>query len=82
MSRFKTSKVITRENALERPEEWDYFADLELMKSRGSSAFKTCEYLTYVCDTHESLFFTCPPPQQLIPQAEHLTKLCRNWQQK
>ena len=56
MGQFKTSKVITPENALESPEEWDYFADLELMKSRGSSAFKTCEYFTYAYDKHESLF--------------------------
>ena len=56
MGRYKTSKVNTPENDLESPEEWDYFADLELMKSRGSSAFKTCEYFTYACDKHESLF--------------------------
>ena len=30
MGRFKTPKVIAPENALENPEEWDYFADLEL----------------------------------------------------
>ncbi len=49
MGRFKTPKVIAPENALESPEEWDYFADLEIMKSRGRSVFETCEHFTYTC---------------------------------
>ena len=37
MGRIKTPKVVAPVEALENPEEWSYFTDVELMKSRGNS---------------------------------------------
>ena len=50
MAWSKRARVISLVEALENPEEWDYFTDLELMKSRGSSVCITCEHFTYTCD--------------------------------
>ena len=82
MGRFKQPKVIAPVDALEDPEEWDYFTDLELMKSRGSSVCLTCEQFTYICNQSCVTLLTCPLHKRLIPQGEHLTKRCRNWQRK
>ena len=56
MDRIKTPKVVAPVEALEHPEEWSYFTNLELVKSRGSSVCLTCENFTYTCDNHASLF--------------------------
>ena len=82
MDRIKTPKVVAPVEALENPEEWSYFTDLELMKSRGSSICLTCEHFTYTCDKSCVTLLTCPLHQRLIPQGEHLTKRCLNWQKK
>ena len=82
MGRFNQPKVIAPVDALEDPEEWDYFTDLELMKPRGSSVCLMCEYFTYTCDKSCVTLLTCPLHKRLIPQGEHLTKRCRNWQRK
>ena len=50
MGRFQQPKVIAPVDALEDPKEWDYLADLELMKSRGNSVYLTLEHVTYICD--------------------------------
>ncbi len=81
MDRIKTPKVAPVES-LENPEEWSYFTDLELVKSRGSSVCLTCEHFTYTCDKSCVTLLTCPLHQRLIPQGEHLTKRCLNWQKK
>ena len=78
----KESKILITCRGSENPEEWDYFTDLELMKSRGSSICMTCEHFTYACDKSCVTLLTCPLHQRLIPQGEHLTKRCRNWQRK
>ena len=49
MAWSKKAKVVAPVDVLENPEEWDYFTDLELMKSRGSFVCMTCEYFTYAC---------------------------------
>ncbi len=82
MDRIKTSKVVAPVEALEHPEEWSYFTNLELVKSRGSSVCLTCEHFTYTCDKSCVTLLTCPLHQRLIPQGEHLTKRCLNWQKK
>ena len=82
MGRFMQPKVIAPVNALEGPEEWDHFTDLELMKSRGSSVCLKCKHFTYTCDKSCVTLLTCPLHKRLIPQGEHLTKRCRNWQRK
>jgi len=82
MGRIKTPKVVTPVETLEDPEEWDYFTDLELMKSRGSIVCITCEHFTYTSDKSCVTLLTCLLHQRLIPQGEHLTKRCRNWQRK
>ena len=78
----KESKIRFTCRALESPEEWDYFTDLEFMKSRGGSICMTCEHFTYTCDKSCVTLLTCPLHQRLIPQGEHLTKRCRNRQRK
>ena len=50
MGQFKTPKVIDPVEVLESPEEWNYFTDLELMKSRGSPVCITCEHFNYTSD--------------------------------
>ena len=82
MGRIKTSKVVASVEALEHPEKWSYFTDLELVKSRGSSVCLTCEHFTYTCDKSCITLLTCPLHQRRIPQGEHLTKRCLNWQKK
>ena len=82
MAWSKKARFISPVEALEIPEEWDYFTDLELMKSRGSSVCITCEHFTYTCDKSCTTLLTCPLHQRLIPQGEHLTKRCRNWKRK
>ena len=82
MAWSKKAKVVAPVDVLENPEEWDYFTDLELMKSRGSSICMTCGHFTYTCDKSCVTLLTCPFHQRLIPQGEHLTKRCRNWQRK
>ena len=82
MGRIKTPKVVAPVEALENPEEWSYFTGLELVKSRGSSVCLTCEHFTYTCDKSCVTLLTCPLHQRLIPQGEHLTKRCLNWQKK
>ena len=82
MAWSKKARFLSPVEVLENPEEWDYFTDLELMKSRGSSICMTCEHFTYTCDKSCVTLLTCPLHQRLIPQGEHLTKRCRNWQQK
>ena len=82
MDRIKTPKVVAPVEALEHPEEWSYFTNLELVKSRGSSVCLTCEHFTYTCDKSCFTLLTCPLHQRLIPQGEHLTKRCLNWQKK
>ena len=82
MGRIKTPKVVASVEALEHPEEWSYFTDLELVKSRGSAVCLTCEHFTYTCDKSCSTLLICPLHQRLIPQGEHLTKRCLNWQKK
>ena len=46
MDRFNAIKVIAPVSAQENVEEWDYFADLQLMKLTGSSVCMTCEHFT------------------------------------
>ena len=82
MGRIKTPKVVVSVKELENPEEWSYFTNLELVKSRGSSVCLTCEHFTYTCDKSCVTLLTCPLHQRLIPQGEHLTKRCLNWQKK
>ena len=82
MAWTRKAKFVSPVEVLENPEEWDYFTDLELMKSRGSSICMTCEHFTYTCDKSCVTLLTCPLHQRLIPQGEHLTKRCRNWQRK
>ena len=82
MAWSKKARFVSPVEVLENPEEWDYFTDLELMKSRGSSICMTCEHFTYTCDKSCVTLLTCPLHQRLIPQGEHLTKRCRNWQRK
>ncbi len=82
MTWSKRAGAISSAEALEKPEEWKYFRDLELMKSRGSSVFITCEHFTYACDKLCKTLLTCPIQQKLILQGEHLTKRCRNWHRK
>ena len=50
MAWSKKARFVSPVEVLENPEEWDYFTDLELMKSRGSSICMTCEHFTYTCD--------------------------------
>ena len=50
MGRIKTPKVVAPVEALENPEEWIYFTDLELMNSREISVSLRCEHFTYTCD--------------------------------
>ena len=76
------TRFVSPVEVLENPEEWKYFTDLELMKSRGSSICMTCEHFAYTCDKSCVTLLTCPLRQCLIPQGEHLTKRCRNWQRK
>jgi len=78
----KESNIRFALEVLESPEELDYFTDLELMNSRGSSICMACEHFTETCDKSCVTLLTCPPRQRLIPQGEHLTKRCRNWQRK
>ncbi len=82
MAWSKRARVISPVEALETPEEWDYFADHELMKSRGSSFCITFEHFTNTCDKSCVTLLTCPIHQKLISQGEHLTKRCSNWQRK
>jgi len=82
MDRIKTPKVLAPVAALENPEEWNYFTDLELMNSRGSSVCLTCGHFTYTCDKSCATLLTCSLHKRLIPQGEHLTKRCGNWQKK
>ena len=82
MDQSKTPKVVASVQPLENPEEWNYFTDLELMKSRGSSVCLTCEHFTYTSDKSWVTLLTCPLHKRLISQGEHLTKRCRNWQKK
>ena len=82
MGRFNGAKVIVPLDALENREEWDIFADFELMKSRGSSACIKCEHLTYTCAKSCVTLLTCSLHKRLIPQGEHLAKRCRNWEKK
>ena len=82
MTWSRKSRLVSPVEVLENPEEWKYFIDLELMKSRGSSICMTCEHFKYTCDNSCVTLLTCPLHQRLIPQGEHLTKRCRNWQRK
>ena len=82
MGRIKTPKVVAPAEALEDPEEWSYFADLELVQSRRSSVCLTYEHFTYTCDKSCVTLLTCPLYQRLIPQDEHLTKRCLKWQKR
>ena len=82
MAWSRKTRFVSPIEVLENPEEWDYFTDLELMKSRGSSVCITCDHFTYTCDKSCVTLLTCPLHQRLIPQGEHLTKRCRNWQRK
>ena len=47
MGRIKAPKVVAPVEALEHPEEWRYFTDLELVKSRVSSVCLAFEHFTY-----------------------------------
>ena len=78
----KKERVLAPVKFLEDPEGWEYFTDQELMRSRGSSICLTCEHFTYTCDKSCVTLLTCPLHQRLIPEGEHLTKRCRNWQRK
>ncbi len=40
------------------------------------------QYFTYTCDKSCVTLLTCPLQKRLIPQGEHLTKRCRNWQKR
>ena len=71
MAWSKKARFLSPVEVLENPEEWDYFTDLELMKSRGSSNCMTCEHFTYTCDKSCVTLLTCPLHQCLIPQGEH-----------
>ena len=82
MAWLKKARFVSPVEVLENPEEWDYFTDLELMKSRGSSVCITCEHFTYTCDKSCVTLLTCPLHRRLIPQGEHLTKRCRNLQRR
>ena len=82
MAWTRKARFVSPVEVLENPEEWDYFTDLELMKSRGSSICMTCEHFTYTCDKSCVTLLTCTLHQRLIPQGEHLKKLYRNWQRK
>jgi len=70
MVRFRKPKAIARIEALEHQEEWNYFTDLELMRSRGSAVCLTCEHFNYTCDKSCVTLLTCPLHQRLIPQSE------------
>tara|TARA_B100000700_G_C14496784_1_gene602201 strand:+ start:281 stop:436 length:156 start_codon:yes stop_codon:yes gene_type:complete len=50
MDQFKIPKVIAPVEALKNPDEWGYFTDLELIKSRGSPVCLKCEHFPYTCD--------------------------------
>ena len=82
MAWSKKARFVSPIDVLENPEEWDYFTDLELMKSRDSTICMTCEHFTYTCDKSCVTLLACPLHRRLIPQGEHLTKRCRNWQLK
>ena len=60
MAWSKKARFLSPVEVLENPEEWDYFTDLELMKSRGSSICMTCEHFTYTCDKSCVTLLTCP----------------------
>ena len=70
MGRIQTPKVVAPVESLEHPEEWSYFTDLELVKSRGSSVCLTCEHFTYTCDKSCVTLLTCPFHQH-SPHALH-----------
>ncbi len=74
MAWSKKARFISPVEALENPEEWEYFTDLELMKSRGSYVRLTCEHFTYTCDKSCMTLLTCPLHQRLIPQGENLNQ--------
>ncbi len=82
MGRIKTPKVVAQVEALEHPEEWSYFTNLELVKYKGSSVCLTCQHFTYTCDKSCITLLTCPLHQRLISQGEHLTKHFLNWHKK
>ena len=80
MVRFEAPKAISPVEAMEKPEECNYFTDLELIKSRGSVVCFTCENFTYTCVKYGVASLTCQLHQLLIPEGEHLTKSCINSQ--
>ena len=82
MAWSKKARFLSPVEVLENPEEWDYFTDLELMKSRGSSICMTCEHFTYTCDKSCVILLTCPLHQPLIPHGDHLTSKCLCWMQR
>ena len=82
MAWSKKARFLSPVEVLENPEEWDYFTDLELMKSRGSSICMTCEHFTYTCDKSCVTLLTCPPHRRLIPQGEHLNKAMQKLAEK
>ena len=60
MGRIQTPKVVDPVEELKNPEEWSYFTDLELMKSRGSSVCNTFEHFTYTSIKLCVTLLTCP----------------------
>ena len=82
MGQIKKPKVFTPLEALENPEEWSCFTDLELGKSNGSSVCLTCERFSHSFDKSCSNLLTCHLHQRPIPQSEHLTKHYLSCQKK
>ena len=60
-------------------EEWDYLEWDVLKPPRSSSVCITCQHFRYEVARHCITVLTCPNPQGLIPQGEHLTKRCSQW---
>ncbi len=60
-------------------EEWEYFEDGWLQRSRSACVCMTCQHFDYLCDRYCRTLLTCKVRQRLIPHGEHLNSRCPLW---
>ena len=64
---------------MEDPQSWDYFEFNSELKSKRTKICITCTHFRYSTTDQCVTILTCPFPQKLIPQREHLVKSCKFW---
>ena len=64
-----------------KEEEWVCLNDWEpdQVRKKRTKICMCCDHFRYACTVQYITLLTCPVPQKLIPQGDHLIKDCKYW---